>query len=205
LQRQLLVTSAPCAADHSFGFILCIDLYKWYMQEVRLPSSGGEAPEKGASVRLATRTELRRAHTAPEAQVRPVALQDNTSASKGCQPLQLCARPGALITWACKCRQHSELCQMLKNRHTGPAAGAGSHSRGPAAAADRAICCDARRAAAATLAGDALCAGRRHPPRQDASPRWSSEYQHTVLAKLPSQWPEPLQQVCMLHSRHHRC
>lgn len=41
-----------------------------HTQEVRLPSSGSEAPEKGASVRLATRTELRRAHTAPEVQVR---------------------------------------------------------------------------------------------------------------------------------------
>lgn len=39
------------------------------MQEVRLPAYGGDAAEKGVSVRLSTRTDLRRAHTVPEAQV----------------------------------------------------------------------------------------------------------------------------------------
>lgn len=37
--------------------------------EVRLPAAAADAAERGASVRLATRTELRRAHTVPEAQV----------------------------------------------------------------------------------------------------------------------------------------
>ena len=135
-------------------------------------------------MRLATRTELRRAHTAPEAQVRlaagrPVRLSRGASGAVSCYGF-VCQR-GALPEQSGGTDHSSvQVAEVCQSSHSGSdlAAGAGSHTRGAPAAAAPAIRRVARRAAAAALAGDALCAGRRRSARQDASSRRTSERRH---------------------------
>jgi len=54
------------------------------MQEVRLPAQSVDSVDRSPSVRLATRNELQRAHTMPEAQVHTSRIAAAAAAAAGC-------------------------------------------------------------------------------------------------------------------------